>query len=149
MDPNPPVSVDSRLEEPTPRPMGKVNPTQNIKATKADDAEIPSHLWDERIWAYGPLGHLSREDFSFVVEKLRNLLHRVWVRRVRKDFWEWWRRNSSLRKISGRGPHRPSLEAGLAALNHAELSSWWDWDRGSSPFFWCFPGIGSRICGMA
>ncbi|KAL7570893.1 hypothetical protein ACA910_018953 [Epithemia clementina (nom. ined.)] len=139
LDVKPPGLELSWGEEPALQQTGEVIFSQTIKATKADDAEIPSHFWDERILVRGPLGRLSLEKFSFVVERLRKWLHRIWIRRVRTDFWGWWRWESSLRKVTGRDSHRPSLEAGLATLHHAELSSWWDWDQGSSPFFWRFP----------
>ncbi|KAL7573484.1 hypothetical protein ACA910_019804 [Epithemia clementina (nom. ined.)] len=42
-------------------------------------------------------------------------------------------------KLLSLPPASGSMEAGLSALSHASQSSWWDWDAGSSPFFWSFP----------
>ena len=112
---------------------------RNLKATKSDDASIPYHLWNDRI-----LSHYSFETAPEVkkaidaLDTIRRGTLRYWKRVVAQDFWTWWRLHC--KKMDDR-ERKASIESGLSALRHSALASWWDWDQGSSPFFWRMPDL--------
>ena len=127
--------------------------TATDKATKADDAEVPVFLWNDRIqeglekiWETdtGPhSGGICPLDFSDKVDQLRfkcslNKLRRgcliYWKNKVKTDFEEWY-------QLKGKThPHaKQVLIDGLAAVRKASQASWWNWDKGSSIFFWRWP----------
>ncbi|KAL7559822.1 hypothetical protein ACA910_003985 [Epithemia clementina (nom. ined.)] len=111
----------------------------HVKVTKSDDAEIPFVLWDNRVLD-GLQGRvLSPDEFSNFANRMRQWLHRLWVQKVTRGFWPWWQADVQQLVSVGRKPHEPSLRAGISAIQHAQKSTWWDWDNGSSPFFWRFP----------
>ena len=128
-DMDPSLIIESNLEE--------RREDRNLKATKADDAAIPYHLWNDRI--------LMRYDFGTALElkraidaldKIRCGALRYWKRTVAHDFWRWWLHHKRTMDTKSQAA---SIEAGLCALRHSSLASWWDWDQGSSPFFWRMP----------
>jgi len=61
------------------------------------------------------------------------------ARKVARYFWTWWMWDKHLQKEQGLPPRLEALELGLLALEHSVDAFWWDWDRGSAPFFWRFP----------
>jgi hypothetical protein len=58
---------------------------------------------------------------------------------VAVSFYEWWKRELKAARHAGRAPSMRSLAVASKALAHAVDASWWDWDRGSAPFFWRWP----------
>ena len=54
------------------------------KATKADDAEVPVYLWNERI------SPSLTEGEEKALKKIRWLIHRVWCKLFRIDFETWF-----------------------------------------------------------
>ena len=112
---------------------------RNLKATKGDDAEIPVYLWDRRLRKQTALSNLSESDFQKAVSGLRCGLLTYWRRKVRSDFFSWWRRYEEDCAAKGTVASTHGWNAGLSAVAHAYGASWWDWDGGSSPFFWRFP----------
>ena len=114
---------------------------RNLKATKSDDAVIPTYLWDDRICqSLGIQGVKEQAQCVKALEVIRRGALRYWKRLVCSDFWRWWsyqrfdKDDSESQDLRDR-----TIEAGLSALSHASQSSWWDWDKGSSPFFWRIP----------
>lgn len=109
---------------------------RNQKAAKADDAEIPYWIWNNRVkdvfntWDTRP----SDESVDNSLEAMRRFFHRVWVKRLCHSFRKWLK-----------GYNKPwvnqanSVEAGIDALCRAINSSWWEWDNGSRLFFWRWP----------
>ncbi|KAL7565156.1 hypothetical protein ACA910_021534 [Epithemia clementina (nom. ined.)] len=112
--------------------------TKSVKATKSDDAEIPQFLWDDRV-RRGLKQTLNDDKFSVFVQAFRVWLHRYWAQKVTQEFWTWWRWEHSQCAFNGKEFTPRNLEAGLCDIRHAHASTWWDWDQGSSPFFWRFP----------
>ncbi|GKY95914.1 hypothetical protein MPSEU_000552000 [Mayamaea pseudoterrestris] len=112
------------------------NAGRDAKATKADDAEVPRWLWNERL-------HLldkgaSEEEvkrIDQVLERFRGRLHARWVRNLSRSFWRW----VCVERTAGRFVPRQAISAGLAAIGHALKSDWWEWKGGSAPFFWRWP----------
>ena len=107
---------------------------RNLKATKADDAEIPYYLWNDRILEHFEL--TSERDKARGLHALDWIRHgalRFWKRSVSQSFWKWWKKSKDKLDVKAR---ENSVSSGLSALRHSALASWWDWDEGSSPFFW-------------
>ena len=113
---------------------------RNLKATKSDDAEVPTYLWDDRIC--GKLGIRDVSEQAKCVKALnviRGAALRYWKRLVCSEFWQWWRFQRFDHDNGDVTLRERTLQAGLSALSHASQASWWDWDKGSSPFFWRMP----------
>ncbi|KAL7574689.1 hypothetical protein ACA910_003032 [Epithemia clementina (nom. ined.)] len=121
-----------------PTSSSKDSATKSIKATKADDAEIPLFLWDDQV-RRSLKRNLNDNEFSLLVRAFRKWLHRYWAQKVTREFWIWWRRERSHSALNGEESGAWDLEAGLCAIRHAHASTWGDWDQGSLPFFWRFP----------
>ena len=116
--------------------------TISAKSTKSDDAEVPQHLWDQRVilgiaWLKAKLIRSQNLDLElFKVRRamrlLRGQLLRVWKRRVEVEFWRWFEE-----ECSAVGRERTEvLKDGIRAIGHAKSCSWWNWTGGSSVFFW-------------
>ena len=131
-----------------------------LKATKADDAAIPTYIWDHQITR---LAHEIRALEGIRTLGLlwwkRSLLHSYvkWlylhtaVANHKKKVHEWviWHRKSKRYQWSQSGragylkcwkKHRQlaplDIEAGLECIARAANSTWWEWTDGSRPFFW-------------
>lgn len=104
-------------------------------AAKADSAEVPTYLWDDRITFLLGKTHLTARE-SGILERFCSRLHRVWVRRVSRLWWRWWDHHSAA--ICQRVPvfWDHIFQAGVTAVVHAARSTFWDWPFGSAPFFW-------------
>ena len=128
----------------------RVSSLSHLKAAKADDAAVPTLLWDNRCRRGSPVMDANASDNlggNSTLAAWARLLHALrvgalknWKRRVASSFWKWWSLNGQLRVTQDPRMHQCDAEApGLAALSHAVDASWWEWDRGSAPFFWRFP----------
>ena len=127
--------------------------TATDKATKADDAAVPVFLWNDRIqegleklWeaetgsgleGTRPLDFTSKVDqlrFKWALNKLRQGCLTYWKRKVKTDFEKWY-------QLKGKShPHAKQVWIdGQAAVAKASQASWWNWDKGSSIFFWRWP----------
>ena len=114
---------------------------RNLKATKSDDAEIPTYLWDDRICEKLGIQEVKKQvECVKALEVIRKGALRYWKRLVCSDFWRWWRyQRFYVDQSADPSLKERTLRAGLSALSHASQASWWDWDKGSSPFFWRMP----------
>ena len=116
---------------------------RNLKATKADDAAIPYELWNDRILDnFGLTSPTDRARGIHALDWIRHGMLKFWKRRVAKDFWNWWSRSQGSMTDQEK---KTTIAAGLCALRHSALASWWDWDEGSSPFFWRMPDPGWMV----
>lgn len=139
--------ANDNLKRPTSdSPMPKEQETQdqpdrNLKAAKDDDARIPVELWRDKIRKTVPdrCDGLSDDRLELALGTIRKGALRYWNRSVSSSFWRWWKRERLERHTQGLPPRLGGLEPGLLALQHSVDASWWDWDRGSAPFFWRFP----------
>ena len=136
------------------------------KATKADDAAVPEYLWNDRIedkltqsWKKvgrketGPQRKQKRNRvgkktppplvfekahdklrFKWALKRIRLFALKYWKVKVKRDFTNWYKLMDSDSKVRG-----DILADGLAACNRAWQASWWNWDKGSSIFFWRWP----------
>jgi hypothetical protein len=115
---------------------------------KADDAATPIPLWDERVWCGN-----SHEDSVLAfkasfnkcpLSSLRLFLLRRWKLNVRRSFILFLKRKYG----DPRDPNRLAspeaqrdIEVGRECLWHAVNADWWDWSKGSRPFFWRWPAV--------
>lgn len=122
---------------------------QNIKATKADGAEGPIHLWDDRI----PISShpaLSPSQKLHSLASLRTFLLCHWRRLVTKEFISWFKDTHHLQINARAIRSSPTLKrdwvAGRECIWRCTGASWWDWDLGSCPHFWqCPPAYRTQI----
>ena len=114
---------------------------RNLKATKSDDAAIPTYLWDDRICDKLGIRDVKKQAQCVkALEVIRRGALRYWKRLVCSDFWRWWRyQRFDIDESEDKSRKERTIAAGLSALAHASEASWWDWDKGSSPFFWRIP----------
>jgi hypothetical protein len=137
-------------------------------AAKADDAQVPTQLWDNRITLVLPLARgllLGLRQFLF--RKWCSRIYRsfrAYLRRTYGDSWQQqaWDKGSMVRSAQKRrrggeeGVGTKTTEsfnlgetsellldlaAGRLALQNTLNSSWWAWDSGSSLFFWRWPTL--------
>eukprot|EP00536_Pseudo-nitzschia_multiseries_P004835 jgi/Psemu1/10996/gm1.10996_g len=118
------------------------------KATKSDNAADPEHLWSGKIvevlvykWSETskpPLNFLKPIDllqFKWSLSRmLWNFCLVVWKQNVQWDFTKWFHLHGKLR------PNAREIKwDGRRACAKADGCSWWNWDKGSSLFFWTWP----------
>jgi hypothetical protein len=112
-------------------------------ATKADDAEVPTELWDSRI-----LPQATSEQRCKNLTPLRNFFLRWWRKNVRCSFLTWfWQqyRNCvvghtlNLKRIFRTKRAYRDWVAGKDCIRRCSLASWWEWDAGSRPLHWRWP----------
>jgi hypothetical protein len=115
---------------------GKPEPRSTVaaKAVKSDDAEVPKHLWNSRVFEPASLARMNRfddEEKEVILDKIRRGLHVVWKRKVERDFIEWFH------SLEHRFDEREDIWiAELRACVYARRSDWWEWKGGSHIFFW-------------
>jgi hypothetical protein len=112
--------------------------TVTAKAVKADDASVPEHLWDTRIFSLASLERLESTSMDLKSQALKvfreKWLFRFWYKKVERDFVDWYRNTQHKA-----GSETAIWNAGMQACVHARRASWWDWEGGSSIFFWRWP----------
>jgi hypothetical protein len=105
------------------------------KAVKAENAEIPTFLWDDRIAFLRKQSHLSTLEVA-ASNVIRNALHRHWTKLVVRSWWEWWTQHQEHIKHVEPRYWKVIFQAGVCAVDQAKASSYWEWKGGSGVFFW-------------
>jgi hypothetical protein len=123
------------------------------KASKVDDAPVPTFLWDNRIDPELEKRTTAKcVRFIGALETTRKYTHRVWLRLVVSSFWAWIKKEKSRRNLQCL--ENIFYDAGQMAIFHAIKSDWWEWPGGSAPLYWQWPeycqdiimhGVGPRI----
>lgn len=128
-----------------------VSAPAHLVAAKSDDAEIPVHVWNGRCRRGCPVMEANAQKgldgsearlitaWSRMLDGMRIWMLRHWRRRIASSFWAWWRTYRETRRGASLPVCQASIDAGLTALAHSVDASWWEWDRGSAPFFWRYP----------
>ena len=111
-----------------------VEGAHNIKATKNDDAEVRTNLWDKHLLLGFPWVVQNR-DTSSALDVLRNWFLGIWKRRLTRSFFVW---------MQDRGCRDDTdvlslFEDARDCLTRSANATWWLWDAGSRPFFWRWP----------
>ena len=109
--------------------------TVSDKATKADDAPAPVHLFDNRVLDALKLREERRAEVARALNVLRRFGVRLWKRNVRSSFGKWLRQRTSIWDADYQAMRR----AGLDVCRRADGASCWDWDAGSALMFWRWP----------
>jgi len=104
-------------------------------ATKADDAEVPVYIWDQRLL---PL-HKQLERGP-VLDTIRGFALRWWRRNTLRDFIKWFKiahpkvtsgNNIRVRAILKSQIALRDWECGRDCIRRCSGASWWEWDLGS------------------
>lgn len=114
-------------------------------STKADDAETPVDLWNERIWyrcqdAGGRrLVFLGRFSGRCPLDSIRRFLLCRWRRNVTSGLLAFLREEHGTDwRVKGLQSH-PDVLVGRKCLTHCAGADWWEWRLGSTLFFWRWP----------
>lgn len=121
---------------------------QYAKSIKADDAETPIHLWDNRVWTRPHnkgLVQAHKDKYNkYPLSSIRLFLLRLWRIILRKSLVKFLQIKHGLRWWElGHKPKSVELNRDLAAgsecLWRAMGADWWEWKAGSRLFFWRWP----------
>ena len=138
------LAVGEGRQEPFEGIAAPAESTVSDKAVKSDKAEVPRHLWDERVakvreavWTQYALGDSkSKRVVEDAIDALRMMALRWWKRRTCRSFFTWF--NLTQKK----GERREDLwRDGIEALSFVRASGWWEWVGGSGVLFWRWPLI--------
>lgn len=143
--------------------------TTSSKATKRDDAGIPTHMWDQRIlllWPWiGIFITFLRQRLMFVILRRLYLEFKVFMDKTHGINWSQKlnllrRSRRKQREQGGRvehsetnredkeQPRKPNsaneellrdAEVGVSILNNWGDADWWTWKGGSTLIFWRWP----------
>jgi len=108
-------------------------------SAKADDAEVPVYLWNDRITKAFPALEDEEKVALGALDIIRAGTLGFWRRKVARDFRAWWKLELAEAKKMGKKADLRSLRKGTEALRYAAGASWWGWEAGSAPFFWRWP----------
>ena len=127
----------------------------NMKATKNDDALAPVAEWNKKAAAHLKGGYQA-EKHDKPLDLLRGAMLRWWKRRLKRSFEVYLKRSygnwplllETNRKRSreeqegrklcwgSKSELKKDLVVGKDAIDRAWKSSWWEWEAGSTLFFW-------------
>ena len=128
---------------------------RNMKAAKNDDALAPVAEWNKKA-ASRVAGGYQPEKHDKALDIIRGLMLRWWKRRLKRSFESYlkqtygnWPLLLETNRKRSRAEHegqpecwgsrtelRKDLVVGKDAIDRAWKSSWWEWDAGSTVFFW-------------
>lgn len=123
-----------------PQGVSSNDPQSQQKAAKHDDAEVPVALWNDRVRQGSRLTLTDQE-----LDLIRNLLLTYWKKLVARNFASWCWRTREEAKLKNEEADREQIRSGAAALAFAAEATWWDWPKGSAPFFWNWPPAYQRL----
>jgi len=124
------------------------------QSVKHDDADIPVHIWNDKLIESYPMPNnirgISRAKLNKSLFVLRKFALRVWKRQVLASFKNYlkltWtqeyellmagRAEEKLKKLKSSHEFFKDLEAGLNCLEYTSKCSWWEWNGGSRLLFW-------------
>jgi hypothetical protein len=112
-------------------------------ATKSDDAAVPTHFWDDRIWARTSATPSLRAAFESTYNHcalftLRTWLLGRWRQNVTKSLCRYLRTTYG-HAWSTSDEARRDVTVGIDCLSRAVAADWWEWKMGSTLFFWRWP----------
>jgi hypothetical protein len=108
-----------------------------LKSVKADNAEVPVYLWNDRIWPETP-AHVQN-----ALDTLRRWRLRLWRVDRKNDFLKWFVSHHGVSPSDDRTRFSftaiRDLHAGKDCLRRCMGATWWEWSAGSRPHFWRWP----------
>jgi len=116
--------------------------TVSSKAVKVDDARLPVQLWNNKILEGLPREHQEActrdpealKQFEGLLEWIRCKSLKVWKKFVIAKFWEWFHGTEHLED-----DRKDIKEWGMDMMKQVKRCSWWEWQGGSTIFFWRWP----------
>lgn len=115
-------------------PLGGGQSNDTSKATKADDAPIPTFYWNKFLLA--PFTDFIHDrEWGSAAITLRRFFFRH-MRRNRVRSYRSWRLGVEAR---GMTVSEKSRDAARDAIGRYANSDFWNWSKGSRPFFWEWP----------
>jgi hypothetical protein len=112
-------------------------------AVKADNASVPHHLWDDRIWRGVYHNKSLRRRFRRRFDKrcplgsMRSWFLSLWVRLVWRSLRHYLLDQHGSDWLHSVAPEaHQDMAKGRDCLKYAAGSDWWEWRAGSSLFFW-------------
>ena len=158
---NPPVGWNVDMD----RKLASLDARQEEKATRSDDAAVPVHLWDEKLWRSTPHVPAQLVEFNKRYSSprfrwkyscteacpllvLRHWVHARWVKNIYKDLVNY------ATKIYGSTWITEQcgtffLDTAVDAMLRVGRFSFWEWQDGSTLLFWRWPNdhIASALYG--
>jgi hypothetical protein len=111
-----------------------------VQASKADDAEIDTWLWDSAmVRDFSQLESLTRQEVGEVNEALRCGFVRNWKSRMKLETLAYLRETHGFDWYSRRHQDdeiRKDANAMADVMHRVYGSDWWEWNKGSTLFFW-------------
>ncbi len=131
-------------------PLASSNVFDFSVAVKADNADIPIFIWDNRIWGLGLHSDHRRRTFLELYQgrcpltAMRGFMLARWRQRLTRSFITHMRSCHGMKWAScaDAGKER---EVGRDCLHRASLADWWEWKGGSTLFFWRWPGYARKL----
>mmetsp|Transcript_10111 Transcript_10111/g.14603 ORF Transcript_10111/g.14603 Transcript_10111/m.14603 type:complete len:596 (-) Transcript_10111:44-1831(-) len=133
--------IPSKLEELTKAAERMLTEDRNTKATKSDDAAVPTYLWDLAIFPNPSEAQLQ------ALSVLRKGCLRWWKRNTYRSFTRWF--HDTYKNCLNFRPQAAEVElsedavkslvAGRECITRSCLATWWEWAGGSRPYFWRWP----------
>jgi len=113
-------------------------------AVKADDAVVPIHLWDDRLWS--GCSYFNDSQHSLYLQRyghcplvsIRKMALRFWRRQVTKSFSKFMKMTHGADWLR-RATAQRDREVGRECIWRATACDWWEWSLGSSLFYWRWP----------
>ena len=129
--------------------VGQVADSISAKATKADESPVPDYIWNKFLIDGAPnfLGNVLRQEkgkdllirpaksaFLKIVFWMRQRMLSHWKRKVIREMTRWY-------SVYGSGLKEKKIirKRMREVAYHVGWCSWWNWDRGSTLFFWRWP----------
>ena len=106
-----------------------VSTSQNLKATKRDDALAQVDLWNSYLLK-GISCRLSMEIVQPAAETLRWWMMSLWRRRVFRSYIKWREQSDCFSEFDADAAD---------CIRRVANATWWNWDQGSRPLFWKWP----------
>ncbi|KAL7575180.1 hypothetical protein ACA910_018670 [Epithemia clementina (nom. ined.)] len=108
--------------------------TSTKSAVKHDHAEVPTHLWNDRVQYLLGIQNLSAVHL-WAFDMMRAAMLRRWRRNVVTLWHDWWSTHSEAIKRNEPDWWKLVYHRGGTACAHARDAQFWAWPRGSGVFF--------------
>ncbi|KAL7555436.1 hypothetical protein ACA910_008056 [Epithemia clementina (nom. ined.)] len=112
--------------------------TATKSVVKHDKADVPVHLWDDRVAFI-----LSLDAITPKHQNAFNLLQQAMLNRWRRNVigsWKhWWCKYQTAIQQNKPSYHKLIRRRGITACGHACNAHFWGWPQGLAVFFWQWP----------
>jgi len=144
------VDLEADFASEPPQPGARFRTEINFSvAVKSDNADNPTFIWDERIWALGYHDPTQIQAYQVrfgwcALNTLRSWFLRYWCRLVLHSLLQYLQHQ--FKKNWHNSPDATAeVEAGRDCVRRAVGAVWWEWHQGSSLFFWRWPSYAKQL----